>query len=229
MRRKTKVDRHRWPVGRHSDRPLDGGRAADLFDWLEGAGRSRHHLLGLALERLRRRGPSGVPLDWVAKKLDSKALWDDPGAKIISALLDGRNMEGARHVIQLCLAGPRQMTSAMHTAVGVTLLAAAEDGLLRGDARTAHRALTALAHLSPASRLRDRVRELRKPPGADAVMALIDVNDALLRRSGSGEVATVDAIDAALTVFVLGDEESGEQSPGPSERAEDSRPGRGGP
>jgi hypothetical protein len=190
--------------------------AESLLDRLEALGASRREILSIALERLRARGPAALSHVWIAARLDTRSLWDEPGTEIVTALLRAHDAEGAALVFSTCLEaatpkGGHQAVKAtdlghtMHTAVGTVLVRIAADALRNADAGLAKRALAGLAHLNPASRLRERVRELRRLTSEDDVISLIETNEALLRRSGSADAATIDAVLYALQMLVSGD------------------------
>lgn len=183
--------------------------AAALLDRLEALGVPRRHVLALVLERLRTVGGGAIAASWLATKLDTKSLWAEPGTEIVLHLLRHGEPPDATLVANLCLSAALRARDAdlcrtMHATVGTCLVTIAETSLADGNVALAQNALAGLAHLNVPPRLRTRVRALRKLAPPEEILALVEVNEALLRRSGGQDAASVDAICDALTVLVRG-------------------------
>lgn len=176
-----------------------------LLDRLETLGHSRRDVLGVALRRLKTADSDAVSPLWLATKLDSKSLWLEPGGELLALLLREGDPSGAEVVLQVCVETARldgKLTYAMHHALAVVCVDIAEQALDGKDAGCARRALTALAHLNAASRLRGRIQALRRFDPPHDVGNLIDVTAELFRRSGKNDPAPVDFIADALGALV---------------------------
>ncbi|MCA9626518.1 MAG: hypothetical protein KC766_02575, partial [Myxococcales bacterium] len=188
--------------------------AAALLDRLEALGVPRRHVLCLVLERLQTLGSRAIAADWLAAKLDTKSLWAEPGTEIVLHLLRHGEPSDATLVAKMCLSAALRTRDAdlcrtMHATIGTCLVTIAETSLANDNLALARDALTGLAHLNAPPRLRARVRALRKLAPPEEIVELIEVNEALLRRSGGQDTASVDALCDALTVLVSGAQADG--------------------
>jgi hypothetical protein len=153
-------------------------------------GRGRRDVLALAVERIKKMGPSSVPPSWLAAKLDTRSLWQEPGEKIISLLLAPCDQQAAHRVSTVCVQAAThrddvRLAPAIHTVLGSVFIDIAERALRERNETLARNALTGLACLFSASRLRPRLGRLRHLPGHEAVLSVIEVNENLLRRADS--------------------------------------------
>ncbi len=214
----TRVDRERWG---HVDSlpaylsPIMEAKAVQtpvsmlavaLLDRLEANGVTRRKVLNLALKRLRTHGRGALDPHWLGRKLDTKSLWMEPGKDFVNEFLRDRDRNGAVMLLSVCLDAPvdhrPNLTYAMHAVIATCLVTFAEAALEAKKQGQAKNALTGLAHLNAPSRLRDRVRGLRRLDPQEDVLVLIEVNEGLLRRSDAGDAATIDAIRDALVALV---------------------------
>jgi hypothetical protein len=88
----------------------------------------------------------------------------------------------------------------------MALVEMAEGNFRHNDMEQARRALLALAHLNGPSRLRPRVRKLRDQQPPDDVLAVIELNEKLLRRSGKNDASTDEGLLGALRAVAGVDE-----------------------
>jgi hypothetical protein len=185
----------------------NGELATALLDRLEALGRTRREVLALALERIGTHGRAAVELEWLAKKLDSKSLWENPGARFLAAFLSSGDADAADAVVNLCVAtvcGERaaELIEAIHTVLATELLGRIERALAHDDLGTASQGLLGLSHLSPASRVRPLVRRLRGFSKSPEVLSLIEVNESLLRRPDKTDIPRIEGIlDAVRDAF----------------------------
>lgn len=178
----------------------NAGFAERLLDRCEALGLPRRKILALALERLRG-SPEAVSAGWLSSKLDSNALWEDPGTQIVGELLRERTPERVNATFRLChhtstASGATSLEPIIHTVLARVLIRIARTALEISDKTTAERALTGLAHLSAAPRLRDSLRALRKLSTDEDIVRLVDLNSELLRRGV--DVATLEGVAHAL-------------------------------
>jgi hypothetical protein len=203
--------------------------AERILDELETAhGLSRRDVLKLAAERLTKRGNDAISPTWLAKRLDTISLWKEPGAEILRLLLEkGTAKIEGRYASQLCFESsnraysdevygthppttPRRTASdairAIHEALATALVEMAEGNFRHNDMEQARRALLALAHLNGPSWLWPRVRKLRDQQPPDDVLAVIELNEKLLRRSGKNDASTNEGLLGALRAVAGVDE-----------------------
>ncbi len=192
-------------------RASDADVAGRLLDRLEELGTSRRDVLQLALERVDSRGVASVTATWWASKLGSRSLWVEVGVEVVTRISAADKDAASRLGVEFFYAAcsrpniPR-MGPVLHEVLAEVLVRRAGIHLTDGHLPPAVRALKALAHLNAPSRLRAEVLRLRKTTADPDVLALIEVNADLLRRTGKDEAVSFEALLDALRAYV-GDEE----------------------
>lgn len=164
------------------------------------------HALALALERLESSAnDGGVSPRWLAGKLTSRALWENPGERFVTLYLHA-SPEGACSVAELCMeavAGSSDvaLVRVMHAVVASAIVTLVIDGVASGQFDRAKNGLTALAHLNVPSHLWRRVSMLRRTELPHDVMGLVEANEALMKRSGKNDGAPLAGLMSALSVL----------------------------
>jgi hypothetical protein len=207
----------------------------ELLDYLEAHGRTRAHVLELAMTWMAEHGMAPEIRLWIASKLDSKTLWKGQGREVVRMFLESPTGESLNALLNVFLDSlmqpkrkeevapkkekpsrkvrpPAPFISVIHEALAAELIALADRSVRAGHMDMAERALRGLANLSPPSRLYESVRRLRNLPGVESLTVLIEANERLIRRADTLDSADFDALGLALHALLVREDAEEEAS-----------------